>query len=46
MSLSKLPSAIGEAMMPGAMALTVTPRLATSRLSALVALFSAPLAAA
>ena len=34
------------AMMPGATALTVMPRLATSRLSALVAACSAPFAAA
>ena len=35
-----------DAVMPGAMALTVTPREATSSDSALVALLSAPLAAA
>jgi hypothetical protein len=33
-------------MMPGAIALTVTPRLASSSDSALVALLSAPFAAA
>jgi hypothetical protein len=45
-SASKAEAAIGDAMMPGATALTVTPRLASSSASALVALLSAPLAAA
>jgi hypothetical protein len=43
---SNAASAIPESMIPGATALTVTPRLASSRASALVALLSAPLAAA
>ena len=45
-SALKTASAMGLAMMPGATALTVTPREATSSDSALVALFKAPLAAA
>jgi len=37
---------VGDAMIPGATAFTVMPRLASSSDSAFVALFSAPLAAA
>jgi hypothetical protein len=40
------PSAMPESMMPGATALTVIPRLASSSESDLVALFNASLAAA